>query len=428
MWETGRDKKEKAMLVTLKVGEQDAWTAEDDAKELKELARSSGVEVAKEIICHRDKPTPSYFIGRGKAAELADFCQALEMDVVIFNYDLSSTQQRNLEEIVDTKIIDRTQLILDIFAQRAKSMEGKVQVELAQLEYLLPRLTGKGIMLSRLGAGIGTRGPGEKKLEVDKRRIRERIGKLKKELLSLSQRRSSLREYRKHHSLATIAVVGYTNAGKSTLINRLTGARQAARASMFSTLDSVARRLTLANKQKVLFSDTVGFLRRLPHHLIEAFKATLEEVKEADVLLHVLDISSAYIYEHSQAVFEVLTELQAQQKPIIVALNKIDLVANEYSLRRYLKDFRNSVAISALKGTNIDQLLEKISHQLADLMTEVEIEIPAHKMNLLNLIYNEGQVFKKVYRDDKVCIHASIPHRIKGKLEHFFAKKTFDKE
>jgi len=422
MWETGRDKKEKSVLVTVDIRGRDSWTAEDSSRELEELASSSGASAVKGIICRRVKPTPSYFIGKGKAEEIARLAQSLGADAVIFNEDLSSTQQRNLEEIIDVKTIDRTQLILDIFAQRAKSMEGKIQVELAQLVYLLPRLAGKGIILSRLGGGIGTRGPGEKKLEVDRRRIRERIGRLKKDLRDLSQRRQSLREHRRRSALATIAIIGYTNAGKSTLINRITCARQSVRGSLFSTLDSVARRFTLPGKQKVLFSDTVGFLHRLPHHLIEAFKATLEEVKEADILLHILDISSACVYEQNEAVYEVLKQLEADKKPMVVALNKLDLVKDQFRLKRYLKDFKNSVAISALKGINIEQLLEQLSLRLDDLMAEIEVFIPQEQMHLLSLIYREGEVFKKEYRKGKIYLQARVPHKIKAKLKHHLQK------
>ncbi|MCQ9208897.1 MAG: GTPase HflX, partial [Omnitrophica bacterium] len=402
---------------------EDSWPAEDSSRELRELSRSSGVEPVKEIICPRSRTTAKYLIGKGKVQELSDLAQELDADAVIFNEDLSSTQQRNLEEIIQTKTVDRTQLILDIFAQRAKSAEGKIQVELAQLGYLLPRLSGKGIVLSRLGGGIGTRGPGEKKLEVDRRRIRERIARLKKELQNLIQQRKSQREYRRKQVLATVAIIGYTNAGKSTLINCLTGASQTVRGSLFSTLDSVARRFTLPNKQKILFSDTVGFLHRLPHHLIEAFKATLEEVREADVLLHVLDISSALVYEQNEAVYEVLKQLGAERKPMIVALNKMDLLENEFSQKRYLKDFKNSVAISALKGINIEQLLEKIEHQLAGLMSEVEVLIPQDKMHLLELIYRQGQVFKQEYRGDRLYLQARVPHNIKAQLENLLQKK-----
>lgn len=426
MWDTGKDKKEKAVLVTVTLEGGDSWTADDSSRELAELARSSGVAVAQEFICFRVKPTPNYFIGKGKVEEIAALAQELAANVVIFNQDLTSAQQRNLEEIINVKTIDRTQLILDIFAQRAKSREGKIQVELAQLEYLLPRLTGQGVLLSRLGGGIGTRGPGEMKLEVDRRRIRDHIIRLKKDLIKLSQRRQTMLEHRKSHALPTVAIIGYTNAGKSTLLNRLTGAQEIVRGTLFSTLDSVARRLVLPNKQKVLFSDTVGFLHRLPHHLIEAFKATLEEVKEADILLHVLDISHPLVYEQNEAVHQVLAELGAEKKPMITALNKLDLVVDQFQLERYLKEFSNSLAVSALKGTNLDQLLEKISRRLAGLMTTIEVLIPPDKMYLLNLIYQEAQVLKQGYRQDGVYLQARLPAKIKARLASQL-KKTFDK-
>lgn len=417
MWETGQNKKERAVLVTVDIPGQDSWTAGDAAGELARLASSSGVQVIKEVICRRGSPTPAYFIGKGKAEELSSLCRSLSADVLIFNEDLDSGQQRNLEEIVQVKTIDRTQLILDIFAQRAKSREGKIQVELAQLEYLLPRLSGKGVLLSRLGAGIGTRGPGEEKLEVDRRRIKERISRMKKELDNLSRRRAALREQRRRHSLPTVAIVGYTNAGKSTLINRLSGAHQIVQDKLFSTLDPLVRGVVLPNGQKILLSDTVGFLHRLPHHLIEAFKATLEEVREADILLHVLDVSSAFVDEQNEAVKEVLKQLGADKKPLITALNKVDMQADNDTLKRYLLDFKNSLAVSALEGTNMRQLLEKISEHLSGLITDIEIFIPIHQAQLVNVIYSEGKVFKKEYYEDKIFIQAQVPVRIKAKLK-----------
>ncbi|MFH1045705.1 MAG: GTPase HflX [Candidatus Omnitrophota bacterium] len=424
MWETQRDKKENAILVTVQLTGQDSWLTQDYARELKVLAQSSGVKVAAEILAHRDRPTPGYFIGSGKAQELALLCQEKGAACVIFNEDLSATQQRNLEDIIQVKVIDRTQLILDIFAQRAKSMEGKIQVELAQLEYLLPRLTGKGILLSRLGGGIGTRGPGEKKLEVDRRRIKARISSLKKELLSLSQRRTSLRAHRRRGELSTVAIIGYTNAGKSTLMNSLTGSQQVVKDSLFTTLDPLARKYTLANRQQVLFSDTVGFIRQLPHHLIEAFKATLEEVQQADVLLHVLDASSVDIYEHNAAVHIVLQALQADDKPIVVALNKIDLLTDEDSLKCYLKDFPQSVAVSALKNQHLDQLLDQIIRQLTAVMIEVKLQLPSEQMHLVNLIHAQGQVLEQLYQKEGIYIHARIPVRLKSQLESFLQKKN----
>src|SRR3989338_720490 len=281
---------EKALLVTIKLkSEADNWKIEDIALELEELVFTSGAEVVDNITCLSEKPTANFFIGSGKAEELAFLCQEQDIDTVVFSHNLSGTQQRNLEETIGKKTIDRTQLILDIFARHAKSPEGKMQVELAQLQYLLPRLIGKGIILSRLGGGIGTSGPGEQKLEVDRRRIRKRIDKLKSDLKQFSLHRLTMKKKRRENAIPTVALVGYTNAGKSTLLNALTSANQVISGSLFTTLDPLSKSLVLPNGEHIVISDTVGFLHGLPHHLIEAFKATLEEVIDADLLIHVLN-------------------------------------------------------------------------------------------------------------------------------------------
>ena len=288
---------EKAILVSCRIEGEDRRAVEDAAGELRSLTSSTGGEVVQEVICSRETPTPAYFIGKGKVEEVGKLCWELKPDLVIFGSDLSPTQQRNLEETLKLKVIDRTQLILDIFAQRAKSTEGKYQVELAQLMYLLPRLTGYVDSLSRLGGGIGTRGPGEQKLESDRRRIRKRIAKLQDELSSLQRRRQTMRQKRLDLPLSTIALIGYTNAGKTLLFNRLTQSQEISENRLFSTLDPVARKCVLPNNQRIIFLDTVGFLHKLPHHLIESFRATLEEVVEADLLLHVLDVSHPRVHE-----------------------------------------------------------------------------------------------------------------------------------
>ncbi|MBU1147192.1 MAG: GTPase HflX, partial [Candidatus Omnitrophica bacterium] len=337
---------------------------------------------------------------------------------VIFNNDLAPTQLRNLEKGLDgVKVIDRTQLILDIFSQHARSMEGKVQVELAQLEYLLPRLTGKGIELSRLGGGIGTRGPGEKILEYDRRRIGDRIAKLKKELKDLEKRRGALRKRRKDAMLATISIVGYTNAGKTTLLNRLTNSRKLTADKLFSTLDPIARSYVLPNNLKILFSDTVGFLYKLPHHLIESFKATLEEVKEADLLIHVLDCSNPRVQELDEAVYDVLKELGAEGKTIINVLNKVDLVENSHHLNRLKREFKNVVAVSALNGQDIDLLIDEISRLLSGLVTKIKIDIPNDRMDAVSLIYEHGKVHKREDKPASIYIEAVIPVRLSKTLE-----------
>jgi GTP-binding protein HflX len=388
---------------------KDGWKAEDDCGELRELAASSGVVCVGEVTCHRDKPTAGYFIGKGKAEEIASLCRQKNADVVIFNDDLSSAQQRNLEDIIQTKVIDRTQLVLDIFAQRAKSLEGKVQVELAQLEYMLPRLTGKGILLSRLGGGIGTRGPGEQKLEVDRRRIRRRISRLSGELDLLHRRRKTLRENRKSHALPTIAIIGYTNAGKSTLLNTITHSDVAVQDKVFTTLDPTTRRFILPNGQRVLFTDTVGFLHNLPHHLIEAFKATLEEVVEATLLLHVLDISDRCVHQHSDAVNEVLRQLGASDRPIITALNKVDLVEDERLIDNLLRELGSNIAICAKSGLGLGKLFEVVTENLSSLVTVVRFLVSPSQMNIVSRVYEEGTVLAKEYKNGNIFIEAQIP-------------------
>lgn len=411
---------EKAILVVVDWYGTDSWSVEDTSGELALLAKSSGAKIVETITCKRDKPTPDYLIGKGKVEEIAALSLKNKAEVIIFNDNLSSTQQRNLENIIDTKSIDRTQLILDIFARQAKSQEGKIQVELAQLEYLLPRLVGKGVILSRLGGGIGTRGPGEQKLEVDRRRIRKRISKLKDELEALRQRRQALREKRKSHDLPTVALVGYTNAGKSTLLNALTDAKQPVQDELFTTLDPLIRRLTLPNNQTILLSDTVGFLHNLPHNLIEAFKATLEEVSEADLLLHVLDISHPLAYEQNLAVFEVLKEIGIKDKPVLTALNKIDKLLDKSIAEALTQKYQESVAISALKKENLDKLTDKLSSLLLNWVSSVELLIPHNKMALLDLIYKEGNVLKTQYNEKGVQVKAQIPLALKKKLNLFF--------
>lgn len=408
---------EKAILVTVDLGNKGEWPLEARAMELKELARSSGALVIGEILCHKEKPSPDLFIGKGKFEELSQLVHEKNANLVIFNNDLTPTQLRNLEKgLGDTRTIDRTQLILDIFARNARSIEGKVQVELAQLEYLLPRLTGKGIHLSRLGGGIGTRGPGEKILEYDRRKIRNQITRLKEKLGDIEKRRDALRKRRKDAFLTTVAIVGYTNAGKTTLLNQLTDSKKIVADRLFSTLDPVARSYTLPNNQKILFLDTVGFLHNLPHHLVEAFKSTLEEVRMADILLHVLDASSEKIYDEDRAVYKVLKELEAENKIVINVLNKIDIVDNPDLIKRLKKDFKNPVPVSALTGDGISGLVDEISGLLSGLVTGIKLEIPNNRMDMVNMIYENGKVH---YREDKaesVYIEATIPVRLKRLL------------
>jgi GTP-binding protein HflX len=350
----------RAITVTVDLGKREDWTAGERSNELRELATSCGASVIEELIVNKDRIDPAHYIGSGKVEEIAIICAEKKIDAVIFNNDLTGSQEKNLEKIIKAKIIDRTRLILDIFARRAHSNEGKLQVELARLLYMLPRLTGKGVEMSRPGGGIGTSGPGEQKLEVDRRGIYSRMSRLKKELEGLSKRRAMMRKKRTRNSLPSIAIVGYTNSGKSTLINALTSSNVIVQDKLFSTLDPTVRRFVLPDRREILFIDTVGFIDRLPHNLVEAFKATLEEVSQADMLLHVVDISHPKAKEQSDAVYKVLDEIGAKDKPVITALNKTDKVMDRALVDKAQASFINPVAISALKREGFDELIAGI--------------------------------------------------------------------
>jgi GTPase len=409
---------EKALLVTVKCyGDKDSWSLEDRAGELEELTLSTGAQVMDNISAVIDKPSANLYIGKGKAEEIRLLAQEMDVDLVIFSHDLSGTQQRNLEEVISRKTIDRTQLILDIFSQHAKSPEGKMQVELAQLQYLLPRLVGKGVILSRLGGGIGTRGPGEQKLEIDRRRIRQRIEKLKDDLRQVGLHRKVLKNRRKENQIPSVAIVGYTNAGKSTLLNSLTDAEQVVRDGLFTTLDPLSRGLKLPNGQSLVISDTVGFLHDLPHGLIEAFKATLEEVIDADALIHVLDVNSVKINEHNQSVQEVLAELGVKDKPVITVLNKIDSLDNQAWLGQVQNDFDQAIAISAKTKENLGQLIQKLQECFAQSLATLEVSIPHSRMDLVNFFYKEGKVISIKYLQKNIKVKLNISKTLLYKIE-----------
>lgn len=413
---------ERALLVTADLKNERQRNVELATQELRSLTATAGGRVSKEVIAHLAKPNPALFLGKGKVEELSEVIKVEAIDTAIFNNNLSSTQQRNLEEILGVKTIDRTQLILDIFAQHANSREGKLEVELVQLEYLLPRLTGKGIMLSRLGGGIGTRGPGEKKLEVDRRRIRNRIGKLKTDLKGLRTHRQNLRKKRISESIPGIAIVGYTNAGKSTLINAFTGAGQTIGNSLFTTLDSLSRAYKLKNHQKVIFSDTVGFLDRLPHGLIEAFKATLEEVRCAHLLIHVLDVSFPRYEQRAEAVWVVLKELGVEKKPLITVLNKVDRLTDRSWLGRIRRDFPNPVGISAQTGEGLKELEDLIVVQLKANLKSLSLNLPLDKMQLVDLIYRQGNVKNINYTQKTIEIEVDLPLNLAEVLKKYEKK------
>ncbi len=414
------------MLVTVDFGSREPWTAEERSTELAELAASAQAKVVHQEIVRRHEPSPACFIGKGKVEELALICRRDNIDVAIFNNDLTASQQKNLEEALGVKSIDRTQLILDIFARRAHSNEGKLQVELAQLNYMLPRLTGKGVQMSRTGGGIGTSGPGEQKLEVDRRTIRSRISKLKKDLEKLADRRDMMRSKRSRVPLFTIAIVGYTNVGKSTLLNALTNSDVVVRDKLFATLDPTIRKFVMPNNQKVLFIDTVGFIKSLPHHLVEAFKATLEEAAEADILLHVVDASHPKVNEQADAVYEVLKQINAVDKPKITAINKIDKVENKTVVENLCRQFDGSVAISALKRLGFDDLVSKILIYLKGSTAIININIPTGDIKTLNIIRENGFIIKQEYGPDTVAIEAEVPLRLKNMLEGKFPENNLE--
>jgi GTP-binding protein HflX len=408
--------KERVLIVVVDLDGETKWPIEDIVQELKELVSASGGQVVDTMICHIHQPTAAYLIGAGKVNEIAELRAVKEFDTVIFSHDLKGTQQRNIEEIVEIKTIDRTQLILDIFAKHASSQEGKMQVELAQLEYLLPRLVGKGVELSRLGGGIGTSGPGETKLEVDRRRIGTRISKLKRDLKDVQASQARKRKKRQDHGMPAISIVGYTNAGKSTLLNALTQSEQKTENGLFTTLDSLSRQLVLPNHQQVIVSDTVGFIHELPHHLIESFKTTLDEVREADLLLHVVDISHPHFRNLYQAVTRVLIELEANDKPMITVFNKIDQLTDQHWLDDLKGNYDHAVCVSALKKQNLDQLTDLIQQQLSSLVVEIDVTIPINRMDLVSLAHEQGQVYSIKYYNDKIQLRASLPVHLAGRF------------
>lgn len=368
---------EKAILINLATNKKEKDTAEESMLELKGLAQTAGAEVVKEIFQARPEISPKYFIGKGKVSEISFLKDELQANLIIFDNNLTPIQQRNLEDEISGKIIDRTQLIMDIFAQRARSKEGKLQVELAQLNYLLPRLLGKGQALSRLGGGIGTRGPGEKKLEEDRRRIQDRISKIRKDIFKVQRRRANQRKSRKKGPIPLVSLVGYTNTGKSTLFNCLSKEKMLTSSQLFATLDPVLRRITFSDGLYFFLSDTVGFIKKLPVELIEAFKATLEEIKEADCICHMIDTTSSHYDSQVEAVENILSELGVVDIPIIKVFNKIDLLPNKTQLlKKNTRPNNMAVYISAKTGDGIQALIENIRSILFKGMKIFYLSIP----------------------------------------------------
>jgi GTPase len=410
---TTPDRQERAALVGLLNGASGHFDPEHPLDELAGLASAAGATVVLRVLQERPKPDPATFLGSGKVVSLAASCDALNVDVVIFDNELSPAQLRNLEETLDRKVVDRTQLILDIFARRAHTREGKLQVELAQLKYLLPRLVGSAAALSRLGGGIGTRGPGETKLETDRRRIRHRISLLSKDIDVVRRRRSQLRERRHKASVPTVALVGYTNAGKTTLFNALTGDNAVASNALFVTLDPLVRKVRLPDRRELLVSDTVGFIDRLPHSLVAAFRATLEEVSAADLLLHVIDASNPERDRQEAAVRTVLAEVGASGVPLIDVYNKCDrLDAAERARIQMLHP--GALCVSAISGEGRDDLVAAMEGRLALDTARVTFEFGAGDEDRERIahLYRVGRVLRHVSTDGRVSIDAEVPRRV----------------
>ena len=401
------------------------YTPEESLRELKELARSAGAEVTAEILQVRSAPEAATLIGSGKVREIA--AEAASADLVVFDHELTPTQQRNLEKTIGVRVLDRTQLILDIFASRARTREGRLQVELAQLSYLLPRLIGRGVEMSRLGGGIGTRGPGETQLETDRRRIGRRIRKLKEDLEKVRAGRAIHRKQRQGVPLPSVALVGYTNAGKSTLFNRLTSAEVLADAKMFATLDPTVRAVALPSRRTILLSDTVGFIRNLPTTLVKAFRATLEEVAEASLILHVVDVSSPHAAAQTSHVLRVLGEIEAAAIPQVLVLNKVDLLAEGYGdpgavRSRVLGEAGRqlhapAVGVSALAGTGVDGLLRAIDETLPfDRIVETTFRFKVSDGERIARVHASGRVLDSQFGEEYCELRAEVPESLRSRL------------
>lgn len=406
-----KDGIETALLAAVDIGEYDT---ENSLDELEELAKSAGAQVVGKVIQKKDHPDPATLFGSGRIQEIAEFVKANEVSLVIVDQELSPAQQKNIEKQVDAAIIDRTTLILDIFAQRAKTSEGRLQVELAQLKYRLPRLTGQGTSLSRLGGGIGTRGPGESKLESDKRHIRRRIHALEEQLAELEKRRGLLRKRRKKDDVITVAIVGYTNVGKSTLLNTLTDAGVLAQDMLFATLDPTSRALLLPDGRKVMLVDTVGLVSRLPHHLVEAFKSTLEEAANSDLILNVCDVSSPEFDRQLEITTLLLKDLGAETVPVLTVLNKCDrLVMPPLSLDK------KTAAISAKTGEGLEKLLEKISLNLPETHRRLTLLLPYSEGALASEVRETGKVYTEEFRSDGIYLDANVDVKLCHKVQDY---------
>ena len=415
---------ERVFIVGVQLKGEDAWCIDGSLDELEELVGTAGGEVAGRGTQRLDKVNAATFIGPGKAREFAEECREAGVDTVVFDEELSPAQGRNLEKVFECKILDRTALILDIFSQRARTREGKLQVELAQLNHLLPRLTRFWTHLSRQKGGIGMRGgEGESQLEVDRRKVRERIDRIQRDLELVMRHRSVQRTGRKRNQWPLGSLVGYTNAGKSTLFNAITGASTLTEDKLFATLDPMTRRLRLPTNQNVLLSDTVGFIRKLPHDLVDAFKATLEEVIEADLLLHVVDISLPQAQEQIDAVNVVLDELDVADKPMLMVFNKIDRVTAPGLAKRFTDQYPNSIVVSARSGEGFDAFMSELGKQLRPVREMLELSIPHSQPELIAQLHEVGQVLERDYDAPEAVFKALIPPSHRALFEPFIIRK-----
>jgi GTP-binding protein HflX len=402
------------------------FDADESLAELRTLAGSAGALVVGEILQRRDRPDPATLIGAGKLEEIAGAAASVNADVLLFDHDLSPSQQRNIEKIVQRRVIDRTQLILDIFARHARTREGQLQVELAQLQYMMPRLKGHGAEMSQLGGGIGTRGPGETKLETDRRKIARRVRHVEQQLENVRRIRAQQRQRRESVPVATVALVGYTNAGKSTLFNALTKAAVLASPRMFATLDPTIRGVELPSKRKVLLSDTVGFIRSLPHTLVSAFRATLEEVQRASLILHVSDASNRLSAEQDAQVEIVLKELEVEKKPRLRVMNKVDLLDVEVAaglMRDALRDDSNTVYVSAAEGTGLERLLARVDAMIEeDQVSRVHLRVPQKEGKILAMLEAKARIYSRAYKDGAVLLDVEAPESVVRKVREWAIK------
>ena len=408
---------ETALLARVVLPEDSEEEVAESLEEMRELAWTAGAEIASTVVQRRMKPCPATLMGSGKAAQMKAAVEELNVDVVIFDSNLSPAQASKLEEILGVKVVDRTQLILDIFAQRAHTNEGKHQVELAQLQYMLPRLSGRGAVMRQQG-GIGVRGPGEQKLEVDRRVIRKRIQRLQGEIEDIRKNRNVQRKRRAEGAVGTVALVGYTNAGKSSLLNALTDAEVFVENKLFATLDPRARRCKLPSQREVVLSDTVGFIRKLPHSLVAAFRATLEEVNEADLLLLVADASHRAVEEHIRAVYDVLEEIEIGDKPIITVFNKLD-IAERDRVQQLLWGSGIRLAVSARTGEGLDVLLREVDGHVSQHFSRVTLRIPQDQAGIVARLHKSGRVLSQTYEGNEVLVTAEVDPVLKSQLQEF---------